>query len=181
VDADELNPLDYDHNGWLSDDERDEDADGLTNWAELHGYSTPDWWRSIYSRENPYLITYAGTSATDNDSDGDGVLDGADDQDHDDYPNLVEQSRVAISSPPHGFDPPKLDKALASNDPSVADPRGGSYPDISYGRVQPFNPCLPWAGSRTCPTRHPVDKPYAPYDGLPWDTQGDDPNYLVLN
>jgi len=22
---------------------------------------------------------------------------------------------------------------------------------------------------------------YAPFDGLPWDADGDDPNYLVLN
>ena len=43
--------------------------------------------------ERPYPIAYAGTQVDDADTDGDGVLDGADDQDHDDVPNLMELSR----------------------------------------------------------------------------------------
>ena len=32
-----------------------------------------------------------------------------------------------------------------------------------YGRVQPFNPCLPNINSRSCPTHNPVDS-WAPFD-----------------
>jgi len=166
LDASESNFLDSNGDTFLSDDERDEDGDGLSNWVELHGFATPDWWKAVYNREAPFTITYAGTVATDEDTDGDGVRDGADDQDHDDYPNIVEVSRSRVSG--RGFDPPKLSKALAD-------------PSPWYGRVQPFNPCEPNVASRTCPTYRPVDKPYAPFDGPPWSSEGDDPNYLVLN
>jgi hypothetical protein len=88
---------DFNRNGFLSDDERDEDADGLTNYDELHGRGTPEYWSSCYTQEKAFPIPYAGTSPTDADSDGDGVRDGADDQDHDDIPNISELSRNAAS------------------------------------------------------------------------------------
>jgi hypothetical protein len=166
VDAGESNFLDRSGDGWLTDDERDEDADGLSNWAEMHGTSTPSWWKAVYKKETPFRIGYAGTSAADADTDGDNVRDGADDQDFDGYPNIVELSRSRISGRP--LDPPNLDKALASGSPS-------------HGRVQPFNPCLPYVGSRTCPTYIPVEDAWAPFDGPPWNPDGSDPNYLVLN
>ena len=81
----------------VSDDERDEDGDGLTNLDELHSRMTPEYWAACYGDENPYPIAYSGTSATDSDSDGDGILDGADDQDHDDVPNIMELSRFMAS------------------------------------------------------------------------------------
>ena len=46
--------------------------------------------------------------------------------------------------------------------------------------MNPFNPCLPDANSRTCPTYIP----FGPEVWAPFDTAangGDDPNYLVLN
>ena len=169
VSAAEDTYLDRDGDGWLSDDERDEDGDGLPNWAEANGWMTPDWWKARYSKETPFHITYAGTSLTDPDSDGDGLVDGADDQDHDDYPNVDELSRHRITaSYGHGYDPPDLDKSLASSTPS-------------FGRVNPFNPCLPYTLSRTCPTYIPFAGAWAPFDGPPWDSTGSDPNYLVLN
>ena len=51
----------------------------------------------------------------------------------------------------------------------------------AYGRVNPFNPCLPDPSSRTCPTYIPFGAAWAPFDGLAWDPDGDDPDYLVLN
>jgi hypothetical protein len=159
--------LDYPkNNGWLSDDERDEDADGLSNWDETHGRMTPDWWGARYKREGAFRIAYAGTDVDDPDTDGDGVRDGADDQDHDDVPNVVELSRVANTGRP--LDPPDLD-ATAGN------------PNPERGRVQPFNPCEPFTDSRTCPTYIPFSGAWGPFDGPPWDSGGDDPNYLVLN
>jgi hypothetical protein len=163
----EAMPYDFDNDGFLSDDERDEDADGLTNWAETHGMLQPGYWPINYKREKPFNINYAGTDVDDPDSDGDGVRDGADDQDHDDYPNYVEQNRNMVTGRYH--DNPKLDKALGNNDPW-------------YGRVQPFNPCLPNINSRTCPFPYiPATNAYAPFDGPPWDPDGDDPSYLVLD
>ena len=150
--------------GWLSDDERDEDADGLSNVDEDSGQMTSAWWKGVYNRETPFRITYAGTDPADPDTDGDGVRDGADDQDHDDIPNFDELSRNMASG--RVFDDPKLDKNLAD-------------PSIPAGRVNPFNPCLPYADSRTCPTFIPLGGPaWAPFDG---GADGNDPDYLVLN
>jgi hypothetical protein len=162
----EAHYLDRSDNGWLSDDERDEDADGLSNWDETHGRMSPGWWKSWYPRETPFRIEYAGTHVDDPDSDGDGVRDGADDQDHDDVPNVVELSRNANTGRP--LDPGDLDAALGN-------------PNPEYGRVQPFNPCTPFINSRTCPTYIPASGAWAPFDGPPWVPTGKDPNYLVLN
>ena len=46
--------LDTSDNGWLSDDERDEDADGLSNYVESHGpMMAASWWNQRYDREQP--------------------------------------------------------------------------------------------------------------------------------
>jgi hypothetical protein len=137
----ELAYSDYDGDGYLSDDERDEDADGLTNFDESHGRMQPGYWSSCYSFEPKYRIEYAGTSMVDADSDGDGILDGADDQDHDDVPNLDELSRYAAS---HYFDGKGECVPLDDMDPKVS-----RHPD-AFGRVNPFNPCMPAEWSRTC-------------------------------
>ena len=72
--AEDIPYYDYDGNGFLSDDERDEDADGLTNYDEAHGRCTPEYWaRAATPSEKPYPITYAGTELVDPDTDGDGV------------------------------------------------------------------------------------------------------------
>lgn len=147
--------------GYLSDDERDEDADGLTNFDEAHGRMTPEYWAACYAGETPFGIGYAGTDMIDADSDGDGVRDGADDQDHDDIPNIMEMSRLAAS----GLWDAQQQCVPAEGLPSPPDTH---HPDV-YGRVNPFNPCLPAELSRTC-TLHPgfADNA-APYDGsLNW-------------
>ena len=43
---------DFDSDGKLSDDERDEDADGLTNYDETHGRMLPAYWSGCYARES---------------------------------------------------------------------------------------------------------------------------------
>jgi|tagenome__1003787_1003787.scaffolds.fasta_scaffold20946833_1 hypothetical protein len=147
--------------GVLSDDERDEDADGLSNIDEASYRMSPTWWEGMYSSETPFSpIAFAGTDPADPDTDGDGTRDGADDQDHDNVPNLDELSRnMASGRPIQG-------KAGA---PSVLSPAG---------RVNPFNPCLPFTDSGICPTYTPLNgSPWAPFtdDGIP------DPAYVVLN
>ena len=54
----------------------------------------PKYWEGVYDKETPYYLNYSGTQLDDADTDGDGIRDGADDQDHDDVPNMMECSRV---------------------------------------------------------------------------------------
>jgi hypothetical protein len=139
---------DYDGDGKLSDDERDEDADGLSNYDEVVGPMQPGWWAGCFKDEHEYPVSYAGTDPTDPDTDGDGVRDGADDQDHDDLPNLMELDRVAAGGTPQG---------------SCGNPVGTPNSDPMDVYVNPFNPCLPYIDSRTC-LRHPAfESPPAPF------------------
>jgi hypothetical protein len=87
-----LQALDLDGGGNLTDDERDADQDGLSNVVEYNRTGTQDWWtKGPYKQEKPYFWrTFADPSPVDPDSDGDGVLDGADDQDVDGYDNYTE-------------------------------------------------------------------------------------------
>ena len=56
----------------------------------------PEYWKDCYARE-PYHVALRRTSHVDADTDGDSVRDGADDQDHDDIPNVMELSRNAAT------------------------------------------------------------------------------------
>jgi hypothetical protein len=94
--------LDTDRDGNLTDDERDFDGDGISNMNEFNITGTQEWWNGIdwgYQphgaatsyKENPYTRrTFNNLDATSPDSDGDGVPDGADDQDNDGWSNFVE-------------------------------------------------------------------------------------------
>jgi hypothetical protein len=129
---------DRDGNARLDDAERDEDADGLPNQWESTGCLTQDYWNGLYDKETKYYLRYAGVRLDDEDTDGDGVRDGADDQDHDDVPNVMECSRVLAHGAIGGYD-----------DEDLADPTTfGSRPWKAF--VNPFNPCLPHVRSRTC-------------------------------
>jgi hypothetical protein len=149
---------DYDQTTKLSDDERDEDADGLTNWAETRGCMSAKFWSDVYDKETPYYITYQGTRLDDADSDGDGVRDGADDQDFDDVPNVMECSRVLATGLPQ--------------DPADEDRGDPLRPWIGF--VNPFNPCLPHIRSRTCKRILPTESPWAPFNP-------EDEYYLIRN
>jgi hypothetical protein len=86
-----LQRLDLNFDGNLTDDERDADGDGLSNEIEWNSTGLQEWWKAIYKDEKPYTWrVFAELSAVDPDSDGDGVLDGADDQDVDGYDNYTE-------------------------------------------------------------------------------------------
>ena len=102
VSTDELYYYDFNsgfRNGMLDDAERDEDADGLSNFDETRGCMNRAQWEVLFGAiETNYPLTYAGTDLDDADSDGDGVLDGADDQDHDDIPNIMECNRVLAAA-----------------------------------------------------------------------------------
>jgi hypothetical protein len=134
---------DRDRDGYLSDDERDEDADGLSNYDEWHGRMLPSYWSKCYGDQNP---GFTGTDAVDADSDGDGVRDGADDQDHDDVPNVMELSRILASRYTDHIGSAECEKRPETPANPLVPLTGANY-----GRVDPFNPCMPDPASRTCP------------------------------
>ena len=101
--------LDQDEDGQLSDDERDADGDGLGNWDEQHGRFTEAWWPAQHDgKAEPKESKYPAINFLDNgdladglalvvaDMDGDGVLDGFDDHDHDGLSNQFEVRRPGL-------------------------------------------------------------------------------------
>ena len=104
--------------------------------------------------ETPYpLRTYTPTDFTDPDTDGDGIPDGADDEDHDGFTNATEVSRAADPA-----DRLHLDRHAGSD---------------TAARVNPFNPCKPFYSTpatstrRSGPTPTPRTGP-APHADGPW-------------
>jgi hypothetical protein len=134
--------LDLDSDGRLSDDERDVDSDGLSNWVEVHGPGVRDWWTKAFPLEKPYETPYPELDWMDSDTDGDTVLDGDDDQDHDDYTNIRETVGGRLGDSPPFF-------GLWARDVWI----------------QPYNPCLPNWRSRSC-AKHPPppSESYPPFD-----------------
>lgn len=158
-----LSYLNMNGNSILTDDERDIDGDGISNWVEQYGPGSPDWWAGVYKDERPYgLSSYARTDWLDADTDGDGLNDGADDIDHDGYTNVQE-----------------------SEGPTAYARLSGGASDGSLW-VNPFNPCLPSPASATCSLHPPIDDPWPPFKTgwhetimpLLW-PRCDDPSYAV--
>jgi len=131
--------------GGTPDDQKDVDGDGLDNFSEAHGPMTQAWWLERYDGTNgPKESKYPGpdyldTNFVDSDTDGDGILDGADDQDHDGYTNAFEVNR------PANWETTYISTRKAGTD--------------ALARTQPFNPCKP-IYSNAC-HRHP---PFNYYD-----------------
>lgn len=150
--------LDQDEDGLLSDGERDADADGLGNWDELRGRFLEAWW--VEARKDPKESKYPdifgnfldnddlplGDAHVDPDMDGDGILDGADDHDHDGLSNQFEIRR------PDDW----VDDAIVGY-PSATNP---------WAYVNPFNPCKPFDSERC--HEHPPFGYYDDDDVPPW-------------
>jgi IPT/TIG domain-containing protein len=135
--------INYSGQGFLTDEEKDIDGDGLTNFDETHGpLSGPSWWLkdSISKNDGTYPLPYAGTDWMNRDTDGDGLPDGSDDQDHDGYTNIEEDYGLYIA--------PRFTVFAATNSTVI--------------NVHAFNPCLPNVLSPAC-SRHPADLSYAPF------------------
>ena len=155
------------------DSERDADRDGLSNWLEsARGPSNNDWWKRYWGsdanfapaiepwakkayctgdgqyRQRPGYFNerpFADLDLADSDVDGDSLLDGEDDQDNDDYTNILELYN--LEGDPDGNGAPTWCGYAPGN--------GLNYvPTIDlYGvpaAVNPFNPCAPNTSSRSC-------------------------------
>ena len=124
----------------LNDGEQDADGDHLSNWDEANGGMQPDWWKNAYDgsdggqKETPYpLVDYPGTDMLDPDTDGDGIIDGLDDQDHDGLTNQFEVARPFNWSDTYVSTDHNWNSVTNTMAPG-ADP---------YARLNPFNPCKP--------------------------------------
>lgn len=126
--------------GYLSDDERDFDGDGLSNMVEYNTRMTPEWWSMIYAEEPAYplrpFVTEGGLASDPRlaDTDGDGIIDSEDDIDGDGWSNAMELYRAGT---------------MLTN--------GNAY------MVNPFNPCLPDYTSRACSRYVSIESPWAPF------------------
>jgi IPT/TIG domain len=155
------------------DNERDADADGLSNWLEsAGGPGRNDYWHGFWAQEiyqiDPWPAVAEGCSPAagdpgpqepgyfearpfaqldlaDPDVDGDTLLDGEDDQDSDDYSNIVEIYELLRDMDGDG-------NAVCTY-PVI--------PTIDLGGeswiINPFNPCAPDRSSRTCADFKPFE------------------------
>ena len=163
--------------GTYQDDERDADVDGLSNFLEAtQGPSTEAWWagfwkveeRSIepwekesYCGQRPGSYTerpFANLDLADPDVDGDGLLDGEDDQDNDDFDNITEMYEVEYDLDGNGSIVVVPGRTIRMN-PEWCGKLEDWIPSIDIGGVDyainAFNPCAPADWSRSCPTRIP--------------------------
>jgi len=155
------------------DSERDADRDGLSNWLEsARGPSNNDWWKRYWGsdanfapaiepwakkayctgdgqyRQRPGYFNerpFADLDLADSDVDGDSLLDGEDDQDNDDYTNILELYN--LEGDPDGNGRPTWCGFAPAN--------GLNYvPTIDLfgvpAAINPFNPCAPNMFSRSC-------------------------------
>jgi hypothetical protein len=163
---------DWDYDNVLSDDERDFDRDGLANIYEYRSDDFAPWEPSFPGSVRPDML--------DPDTDGDGVLDGWDDQDHDDFSNIQELSEGTwIMNPCDPVVSRTCPRWLAEEDRparpknacitrSVLSYEGLPDPNNEY----PDNPYFPKWAKITDYTPGPDGPDYCstyPYKLLPWE------------
>jgi hypothetical protein len=114
--------------GCLDDSERDEDGDFLSNAQELtQMMSGPAYVHALFA-EPDFKTLWEGTEPLNADTDGDKILDGLDDEDHDGFWNVEEIKRGSKSA----------DDGVDTTN------RTGLW-------VDPYNPCVPAILSDGCP------------------------------
>jgi hypothetical protein len=138
--------LDKNGNGCLGDNERDEDGDFLSNAQEVNLIMTGPNYVHLAFDEPFYKNLYAGTDPVDADTDGNGIVDGMDDQDRDDFWNVEEIERGSESSREEKHADSNLDQDTLPDPSTELDSglRSGLW-------VDPYNPCLPAIHADHCP------------------------------
>ena len=125
--------------------------------------SIDPWKKTAYCGQRPGEYNerpFADLDLADADVDGDTLLDGEDDQDNDDYDNIVElyETEKDLDGDMAGTSV-DLDGDGMSDNPAWCGWGPGIIPSIDRGgspwAVNAFNPCAPDPGSRSCPTRIP--------------------------
>jgi len=125
----------------LGDDVKDVDQDGLGNMTEANGrFSSRAWWSTWYTEEVLYSVEYAGLDWLDQDTDGDGVPDGADDIDHDGFTNADEASRAVYWTQP--FNPCLPNPGSPTCSTSFLSP-AGIWPPFDETTEQKYIPLFP--------------------------------------
>ena len=168
---------DLDENNQLWDDERDADGDGLSNYDEQHGQFTEAWWVAqhdgapVEPKESKYPeIDFLDVedlpqkdALADPDLDGDQVVDGSDDHDHDGLSNQFEVRR------PGDWISDAIDNGSGQTFPNAENP---------WAYTNPFNPCKPFNSERC--HAHP---PFGYYSGDEMPPIGPDPppNYTTVH
>ncbi len=164
--------LDLSGDGNLTDDERDADGDGLSNMTEMNFRGTQRWWKDgPYKDEKPYTArVFNDLSATDPDTDGDGLPDGQDDQDNDGWTNIQEMqmSRDGLGLRVQPYNPclPNPHARTCSRyiplDPAQAWPPFNSTP---AGLVEPADAKIPFVWPLDSPSAL-ANPPGSGWDGL---------------
>jgi hypothetical protein len=159
--------------GVYRDDERDADGDGVGNFIEsARGPGKYTWWQGFWKQDAIQVEAwkkesycgqrpgdydqrpFADLDLADPDVDGDTLLDGEDDQDNDDFINVLELYEVFKDLDGNGGPP-------GSPNPAWCGRPLDAVPSITFGGVDSalnaFNPCAPNMESRSCPERVPFD------------------------
>ena len=153
------------------DSERDADADGLANriesargpsnnaWQEgfwkQEAIKVEVWEKKEYCGQRPGFFSernFANLDLADPDVDGDTLLDGEDDQDNDDYINVIELYETEFDLDGNG---------AGGENPAWCGIAAGIVPSIDRGgvdwAVNAMNPCVPNPDSRSCPDYIPFE------------------------
>jgi IPT/TIG domain len=151
--------------GAWRDDERDADGDALANWIEsARGPGKPQWWEGYFSQAatqaEPWpkqtcgqefgaysQHPFAELDLADGDVDGDGLVDGWDDQDNDGWSNTSELYEVVFDLDGDG------QRACGLRFYPSVDVDPG--PAVDSWVINAFNPCAPDPNSRTCDDYRP--------------------------
>jgi hypothetical protein len=152
------------------DSERDADGDGISNWLESargpyanswqEGFWAVDavdvdpWKEQSYCGQRPGFFDerpFQNLDMADSDVDGDSLLDGEDDQDNDDFSNIIELYEIhgdVDGNGVAGVNPSWCGRGVGVVGSILIDGDGdGSTEDWA---VNAFNPCAPSYLSRTC-------------------------------